>query len=372
MSKGNPKMKFQKLSFSLVFGVLVYSSTSYAQQMCVPYTDNGSVVGALPLAAESKTANAKNALTNYIKAASDPEKDIFRAVTKLDSSDVHIKQQLKEMPDLFSSYSGIKGFEPEQMLAFGNYIMFYANYDHVSGQAKLLETVLCTNLCQISNIMERPQIPEDLVSRFFQQIRVRASKAKTCEQPPGSVVNVNPSLQLNANNPLSIGFSDPVYKKPLSNISALNWGTPAGLDTPSSCDKLLATTFKGRSTDETRGPITQEEAEMFVEQCSVNMNINSAIPAVTLANGKREMMTSWVFASLIADATRLVEVSRIKNSEHEFVVVKLEGQNEYLIALPFVKQGNKTLLDWSQYGTAVGEVLTTSPIAQLYKQKVTN
>jgi hypothetical protein len=345
-----------------------YTSLGYAQQMCVPYNSGSNVTAAMQLVDGERVDKAKQALTGYIKAAASKDQDVFRYVTKLDGSDSHIRTQLRSTPDLFSSYSAIRGFEVNQMFAFGNYVMFYANYDHAKGSGLLLETVLCTNICQVSNIMERPTPSEDAASRYFQQLRINKSRVSECKEPSGVISQVSPSVTFNVSAPLSIAYDIPSTSSAIANLSALDWGSPSGPQQPSSCQSLLDTTFKGRNDDPQREPLDEKEAAAFITECTANMKISSTIPVLNVSTGKREFFLSYTFANLMANATSFKKISTFSESGTDVVILEVEAQGKRLVVMPFIKSGNKRVIDWNFYGSAVGEALTTVPFISYYRQ----
>ena len=105
----------------------------------------------------------------------------------------------------------------------------------------------------------------------------------------------------------------------------------------------------------------------FVKECGSNMKISSALPVLDLTSGKRDLFVSYTFANLLANSSKMTEVARFKEGKHEVVVLELEAAGTRVVVLPFVKQGNKTVIDWNFYGNAVGEALTTRPFIQFYR-----
>ena len=366
-------MKYRKRITTIGILVSLFSSANAVanSKLCIPYLDNKQMVASLELANSETSMKAKAALDAYLNAAKMPVSKVLSTLTKLDSSKAYATGQLKEMPDLYSSYAGIKSYDMEQAFNWGNYVMFYTQYEHTNGSAKLLDTALCTNLCQISNAMERPNEVEDLASRYFQHVRLAKDKAYKCDSPGQQIVSIDPTVQINKSHPLEVALNVTFTRTPLANPFQLGWGEKSNLpkdkkETTTKCEGISKSLFKDLINVDKAREILPEEQNQFLSACTVNMKTRSVVPMINLSSNKRELAALVPFGQMLADATSTDLVAKFEGKTHDIFVLELVNGGSYLVTLPMLKTSKGYMLDWQQYGTAAGEILTTAPFAKAY------
>jgi hypothetical protein len=366
-------MKYRKrVSVAGILLSLLGSTNVIAQsKLCIPYLDNKQIVASLDLADSDTSTKAKEALDVYLKLAKTPNSKVLSTLTQLDSSQAYAISQLKQMPDLYSSYAGIQRYDTLQAFHWGNYVMFYTQYQHTNGSAQMLDTALCTNLCQISNAMERPNEPEDLASRYFQYVRLAKDQAYKCDSPGQQKVLVEPTVRLNKSHPLEVALNVTFTRTPLSNPFQIGWGqtvssTESKSLITSKCESVSKNLFKDLINADKARDILPDEQNQFLSACTVNMKTKSVVPIINLSNKKRELLALIPFGQLIADATSTDLVAKFEGKTHDIFVLELVNGGSYLVTLPMLKTKNGYMLDWQQYGTAPGEILTTAPFARAY------
>ncbi|WP_412972482.1 hypothetical protein [Glaciecola sp. MF2-115] len=366
-------MKYQKevTLVSILLGLLGSTSALAESKLCIPYLEDKQMVAALDIADREISQKAKLALDTYLNAAKMPVANVLSTLTKLDNSQSFATGQLKQIPDLYSSYSGIKGYEMQQAYHWGNYVMFYTQYKHTNGAAQLLDSALCTNLCQMSNAMERPNEVEDLASRYFQYVRLSKDKAYKCDSPGQQIVSINPTVQLNKSHPLEVALNVTFTRIPLSNPFQIGWGQKAPTvkgkeENVSKCELVSKTLFKDLINADKARDILPEEQAQFLSACTVNMKTQSVVPMINLSSRTRELVALVPFGQMLADATSTDLVAKFEGKTHDIFVLELSNLGTHLVTLPMLKTNQGYLLDWQQYGTASGEILTTAPFAKAY------
>jgi hypothetical protein len=366
-------MKYQKklMVVGILMGLLSSASAVANDKLCIPYLDNKQMVAALDIADNNESMKAKAALDSFLTAAKMPVSKVLSTLTKLDNSQAYATGQLKQIPDLYSSYAGIKSYDMKQAFNWGNYIMFYTQYEHTNGAAQLLDTALCTNLCQISNAMERPNEVEDLASRYFQYVRLSRDKAYKCDSPGDQKISIEPTVQINKSHPLEVALNVSFTSTPLSSPFQIGWGqkatTPDGkTGNTTKCELVAKSLFKDLIDADKARDILPEEQNQFLSACTVNMKTQSVIPMINLSTKKRDLIALVPFGQVLADATSTSLVAKFEGKKHDIFVLEIVNGEKYLVTLPMLRTSKGYMLDWQQYGTASGEILTTAPFARAY------
>lgn len=343
--------------------LLVCSYPAFAEEACISYASNGQLIAGLQTASKDKVDKAKEVITAYIRTAKNekPEK-VVEKFSRLDGSHGYELKNLKSMPDKYASFGGIINIEIDAAFSWGKYIVSWVNYSHQKGSAKIMESVLCTNICQMSNIFERPEESEDLFSRFMYMSRIGATPLKSCPSK-APIFKVFPTTRISNVDPLNIYYfperRNKTHKKLFSSESL---GSSDG--NIKACNSLIENSYKidQLGEDELRDLINK-----FLSMCAMNMTERSLLPIVEITKKiKRVYLTPISFIDAVRQAEEVKQLYQFSDSGLTVNIFKLKYADGgiKLLVLPLKRVGGKTLIDWSYYSGASGELLSSTAFAR--------
>lgn len=362
--------KFKCLFFNVfVLFALFNPLQSWADESCLPYSSAGELNVAMQEAQASVVDKAKKVLSSYIAAAkkNDVEK-VNASFTKLDGSYAHARKMSSGSPDLYEGFKGIKQFEIDSAFQWGKYVVMWVDYAHTRGNAKILETVLCTNLCQMSNIFERPEAGESHVSRYMSLMREVGGGV----QCPASAPNfeIAPSNRIANESLMKVYFKSNFIGKAFSEIYSENALSLKGRNI-SECRTIL------QGTDDDLG-LTEDDwvtlIDKFISKCTVNMTNRKVTPVVEVNDdgGRSKYLTPMTLMSVLNKIEKLLLAFSFKDGEVTANVyhMQLSDGRKMVFLSPLRKINDVVLLDWSYYGSAAGEMISSSEFSGFVKEKV--
>lgn len=333
-----------------------------ADEACISYVVDGQLAVGLQRASDSSIEKANKAIDDYISSARHQKTEkVIKHFSKLDGSYEYARKTLKEIPDMYESFSGIRNFKLDKGFSWGKNVVSWVNYSHQRGDAKIMENLLCTNLCQMSNIFERAGEPEDLVSRYMYMVRTGAPQLESC---PGDTASfeVFPTARLAEEDPLKFYFNPQSMERKYDKLFSKKSLGSSG-NNIENCAEII---------EHSGGIIELAESELeqligeFLVQCTINMNIKSLVPMVDMAEGARTYMTP---ASLLGTIKQTSEVWLLysfgdSDIDVNIYLLALSDGSKKLLILPLRRVGKNILIDWSYYGRASGELLSSAAFAK--------
>lgn len=356
------------------FGIYLYLIFLYmvpfsvnAEGYCITYAGEGKLSASMQLAHDQARENASKTIISFVEyAKKNNTKQITNRFSRIDGSYDYVEKMLKEMPDKYSSFSGIKSLKLEEAFEWGKYIVAWVDYLHKRGRAKLLESVLCTNPCQMSNIFERPAESENLVSRYMSLIRTAAKHMKSC--PGGAnTFAVYPTFIKPDGPPLKFYFTPKFNGKKYKKLFSTKALGVKG-NNIRSCASLIERSR--RVIDQSMSDL-QILVNKFVSQCAIKMTQNSLVPIADITgNVKRIFMTP---VALIGTLQKVKEVNLLYAFNDSGIrvgiyLLSLPDGSKKIIVIPLKQHNGNLFIDWSYYGTASGELLSSAAFANFVKE----
>ncbi len=348
-----------KIRLSLLLGVAATSASPLqAESLCMRYDPQGSVVAELERMApqDASSAMALTTLEQFLAVArSGDSQKITRLYSKLDASQRDIEQRLKEYPDKFADFGSMSAEITAQRYQWGDYALFMTRFTQAGNSLTLAEPLLCTSLCQVSNFFERPNEPEDLLSRYLLLSQNSARRQVPC--PSAEVTaSVSPTVDFKGLHPLKFHFAESLFTTDVAaRLRAPNeraqqcWASIQGIN------------FHGRTLEE-----IQADVQGVIDQCSVNTDVDALIP-VTLLD--QSWTKNWysvdAFVALLGQTQTVEGLLQLETEQHTLYVVRLKRiapDPDAIVLLPLKHAGEERLFDWDLYGSAVGELLSSAII----------
>jgi hypothetical protein len=348
------------------FALLTLSGVAETSDTCIDYTKDAEIsVSLVPIESQLfKTAIEVN--KQFIEAAkAENIEQISKLFSKLDGSYFFEAKKIKDNPKLYGSYKNISSYSHDKGFSWGPYVISWGDYAAQGRSASILDSMICTNLCQISNVFERPGESEDLVSRYMSLIRTGERPLGDCPARK-SELSINPSQMSSTENPLRVYLNSAVASVPHFTIYRVDAKNPPKL---SQCETIIkdAKELAQRSEDDLRVTV-----DKFLNSCTVNMQEKSLVPAIQIGGKLRKIfLTPVAFLSNLNQATRIVQTSVIEDGNWTIKYFKLDVKDSpgIYIAIPFIRINGEVLIDWSYYGIAPGEILSSLAFAEFVSQK---
>lgn len=364
---GNIKRR-RSAFLTTVFAALPWlSSAALAQDVCVDYGAAGVVTVGASLAGNHEIQQVKTQMDSLIAAAKQgAASGILANFSKLDGSFAFEQKALKDMPDKYSSYAGLMSNTDAKGYKWGSYVLAWGDYTHQRGSAKILDSVICTNLCQVSNLMERPQENENLASRFMAEIRTNPGAEKQCPRSK-PILGVYPSTRMTEANPLTFYFAPKLVKTPIPPLFRADAKAKVPVKAPTNAAACDAIAQKAGAMLGVQESEIKALSDQFLAQCATNMNERSLVPVINTATGmKKNYLTTVSLLGNLGQAKRVEQLYSFRDGQHEvqIVVFKADNNPQLLMVWPLLVSGTEKRFDWAYFGTAQGEFLLSEIFAR--------
>lgn len=313
--------------------------------------------------------------------------------SRLDGSADYLARELTQIPDKFSLYAGLGSVTNRGVYLWGNYHLLLTHYVYPPDELTMPEPVLCTNVCQMSNVLERPADAADLVSRYFLWVLNQAAPA-ACPDNGYRIIAVNPRVTFDADHPLRIRIRDGLLRVPRRPPS--DQDPEEQETTPSPDPEDTAARPDGEQKQEPLQVEVPDEVEdcwrrmvllpfdgpqselerlvaELIEDCAVNTTVGKMTPVVNLndpINGS--YFDALSFVALLATATEIIPIAEFRDGGRHVVMalVITPVATERLVLLPFVNGEEGARFDWNYFNSPAAQVLTSEAVgAWVLKQR---
>ncbi|MDP7038447.1 MAG: hypothetical protein QGI45_04770 [Myxococcota bacterium] len=305
-------------------------------EICVPYTKDGVLmVAAQRVESAQESQGVENSVRRFLKAAQDGDpKSIPPLYSKADKSFEHVGNALEADPDFFSSYSKIQSAQPAEIFAWGNYRPALIDYSMGTQQAKLLDAFFCTeDICDLSNIFERPERSEDLFSRWVYRYRKEKNPSE-CPNDSRLAFEVWPEIMLEQQYPLAVYLPE------------------VGSGVTPKASNVWREEMTAACTAKKQDELASGQKSLIP---IVELNANDK-------NSQRRLVTIDVLLGHLQNSKEITPLYTFVDDAIQIDVVKLElaDAREVLFVFPHKQDGDKHVFDWSYFGKASGELLSSS------------
>lgn len=370
-------MKNNIKTMFFLFSVLC-AGGGYSDEQCYEYTEDSAIIVGIDIN-EKKNSSLKKIFSNFISVAKENDnKNIVKSFSSYDESRNSLLKSIKETPDKFSEYSGIKSFIFEgKEYRWGNYSFVYVDYKHTNGRLYKAESFFCASSCLMSDIFEKSQRDEgiDIVSRLLYMINKGTAKKVSCPNLNSSA-SVRFSLFPKYKTEKKFPFN--VYMKGLlkSNVKTYNRASlVAVMKTENqACSKKL---LQGEEIFSPNGEVNSNLVKNILERCTINTKEGSLIPVVFISKNKTEKrylsVESYISRILsINKYENILQISDKKGRKALVARVDFSTNEQAILIIPYLKGSIKTnMFDWSFFGEGTGELLTNTILTNLYNSYVT-
>ncbi len=341
-----------------------FSTSVPALERCISYTESSDLVASLELAEDSVFSDAVSANKKFIMQAKTNKTGlIVKNFSKLDGSYSFETKKLADDQELYSLYKGIKSFDHNVGFRWGVYLLSWGDYVHDKGRSKLLDSLICTNMCQVSNIFERPSEHEKLVSRYMSLVRTNSAALAECPTKDAEIT-ITPTIMENIEFPLKVYFGkklNPVSSEGIFDIVSNNSRVCQGV-----VKQVSEMTYTGEELKPYLGN--------FLDSCTINMSDRSLIPTVNVKGKRAEKnyLTVETFLSALERAVKTEKIFSVVDGKWLISYFSFTGndQSKTLVVIPFVNRKNEKVIDWSYYGFASGEMLSSVFFANFIYNKI--
>ncbi len=112
----------------------------------------------------------------------------------------------------------------------------------------------------------------------------------------------------------------------------------------------------------------------FLDSCTINMSDRSLIPTVNVKGKRAEKnyLTVETFLSALERAVKTEKIFSVVDGKWLISYFSFTGndQSKTLVVIPFVNRKNEKVIDWSYYGFASGEMLSSVFFANFINNKI--
>ena len=340
-------------------------AAAQGEELCLQYTLDGALVAGMEFSPQVPPDDpAVQVFDQFISLArrNDTER-IQRLFSRLDGSFEYLQQELEQIPDKFSLYEGLQGYNVRGIYRWGQYALLLVEYRHQRGELVMAEPLLCTNLCQMSNIFERPTEAVDQVSEFIYTHRRNLSPRVDCPADTLSEA-IYPEVLISRDNPL-VAYLD---SGALAGI-----GTEAPLIEQAQIPDNLRGCYRqiqdfGEGLEQS---VLEQRAGEVLAQCATTNDAGIMIPVVELSRPPQLSFYGLVaFLGLLQEGDSLTTLGVIEDTRHQVVLVRSDREafTPRMVVLPLRTVDGQPRFDWNYFATAPGRLLASRFVGQLVNQ----